>query len=110
LSELADYRKITGTAMFLKTTAKKQKLGYMGRNQRTIQVANLKERHRIDPSVSRNWKPGFEWKPFSPLGERDTKERYLDDDATCVRGGPWRHTRACANNSTDSKDFSGRNP
>jgi hypothetical protein len=60
LSELADYRKSTGTAMFLNRYSENIKLGIWSNPKESIQVAP-KEKSRMTTPVSRHWKLGFEW-------------------------------------------------
>jgi hypothetical protein len=55
LSELADYRKIHGTAMFLTSTAKNNPIWEVGQTQGS-QVARRKDVVYDPPSEFRNWK------------------------------------------------------
>jgi hypothetical protein len=110
LSELADYRKITGTAMFLKIQRKNIKLATWVSQNQSINTGSKKGRTSPLPLRIQELEDWVWWKPSYPPGERDTKERYLDVDATRVRGGPWRQHQSMCKQQHSLKDFSGRNP
>jgi hypothetical protein len=81
LSELADYRKSNGTAMFSEDT-KKTEAG-LGRQRNNYRLPGRKE-IVYDLPVSSRWKHGFRMGIYSAAGERLSELDYHQSTGTAM--------------------------